>query len=387
MSAGAAQLRRPYLWWLLPSLALAAILALLLVIRPLDELTASGPPVEALSVEGVRLDRGVIALSVRADGSEPLRIAQVQVDGAYRQFTQAPAGPIDRLGTAEIRIPYPWVEGEAHHIAILTGTGAVFEHEIAVAQATPRWNAPTLATLGLVGVLLGVAPVSIGLLAYPALRALGPGGIRFALALTVGLLAYLLIDTIGEGLEAAQGSIERLRTETAVWVAALITAVLLLAIGRRGGRTPAGVALAGFIALGIGLHNFGEGLVVGAAISAGEAALAAFLVIGFTIHNVTEGFGIAAPLVDRRPAFITFAGLAALAGLPAVLGVWLGIQAVSPILTAVFFGVGAGAILQVIIEVTMLIVRREGSSALASASGLGGIAAGLALMYATALLV
>ena len=129
-----------------------------------------------------------------------------------------------------------------------------------------------------------------------------------------------------------------------------------MALGRRHGRAPEGLALAIFIALGIGLHNFGEGLVVGAAIAAGEAALATFLVVGFTIHNVSEGFGIATPLIGRRPSLAAFAGLAALAGLPAVVGVWLGAQAVSPFWMALCFGIGAGAILQVIIEVTALIV-------------------------------
>ncbi|HYN00261.1 MAG TPA: metal transporter, partial [Aestuariivirgaceae bacterium] len=145
--------------------------------------------------------------------------------------------------------------------------------------------------------------------------------------------------------------------------------------------------LAAFIALGIGLHNLGEGLAVGAAISAGEAALATFLVIGFTIHNVSEGFGIATPLIDRPPPFAAFVGLAALAGLPAVIGVWLGAQAVSPLWTAICFGIGAGAILQVIIEMTALIARRDGQRALATPASMGGIIMGLAVMYLTALLV
>jgi ZIP family zinc transporter len=110
-------------------------------------------------------------------------------------------------------------------------------------------------------------------------------------------------------------------------------------------------------------------------------------VIGFTIHNVTEGFGIATPLIGRHPSLLAFAGLAALAGLPAVLGVWLGAQAVSPLWTALSFAVGAGAILQVIIEVTALIARRDGNQALATPSSLGGVIAGLAVMYLTALLV
>jgi zinc transporter ZupT len=383
----AAVTRRPLLWLLLPIAALAAILALLVWTDPLEELTRSGPPVEELSIESLRLTPGLIMLDVRADGSAPLSIAQVQVDGAYRQFSQDPAGPIERLGTAEIAIPYPWVDGEAHHVALVTSTGAVFEHEIAVARETPRFEASTIATLGLVGLLLGLAPVAAGLLAYPGLRSLGPKAVRFVLALTVGLLAFLIIDTLGEGLEAAGETLERLRAQSAVLVAALITAGVLLLIGRRGGRAPEGLALSGFIALGIGLHNLGEGLAVGAAMAAGEAALATFLVIGFTLHNVSEGVGIAAPLIDRRPPFVAFVWLAALAGLPAIVGVWVGAQAVSPFWTAICFGIGAGAILQVIIEMTGLMVRRDGQGALASVPSLAGIAVGLAVMYATALLV
>jgi len=378
---------RTFVWLLLPLVVLAGILATLLFTRPLEDLTNSAPPVENVSVETLRLTPGLITVSVRADGSGPVQIAQIQVDGAYRQFTQDPAGPIDRLGTAEIAIPYPWVDGETHHIALLTGTGAIFEHEIEVAQETPRWEGPTLVALALVGLLLGLAPVATGMLAYPGLRQLGPGAIRFVLALTVGLLAYLLIDTLSEGLEAGAETLERLRVQTAVWVVALSTAGLLLLIGRSGGRAPEGLKLSIFIALGIGLHNLGEGLAVGAAIAAGEAALATFLVIGFTLHNVSEGVGIATPLIDRRPPLSAFAGLALLAGLPAVLGVWLGAQAVSPLWTAFCFAIGAGAILQVIVEVTALIVRRDGQAALASAPTLGGIALGLAVMYATALFV
>lgn len=374
-------------WLTLPLVVLAAILALLILGRPLERLTEGAPPVEKVRVERVRLEPGLITLSVRADGSQPIRIAQVQVDGAYRSFAIDPPGPIGRLGTARITIPYPWVDGEAHRIVLVTSTGVTFEHAIEVARATPPWDVPTLALLALVGVLLGVAPVATGLLAYPGLATLNAAGLRFVLAVTVGLLGYLFLDTLSEGLEQAAGTLERLRAQAAVWVAMLLSAGALTMIGRRGGRAPEGAALAAFIAIGIGLHNLGEGLAVGAAIAAGEAALATFLVIGFTIHNVSEGFGIAAPLVGRRPRILTFVGLAALAGLPAVPGVWIGAQAVSPFWVAICLGIGAGAILQVIVEVAALIARRDGPRALTAPTSLGGIGVGLAVMYLTALLV
>lgn len=374
-------------WLALPLVVLATILALLILGRPLERLTEGAPPVEKVSVERVRLEPGLITLSVRADGSQPVRIAQVQVDGAYRSFAIDPPGPIGRLGTARIAVPYPWVDGEAHKIVLVTSTGVTFEHAIEVARETPRWDGPTLWLLATVGLLLGVAPVATGLLAYPGLATLSAAGTRFVLAVTVGLLGFLFLDTLGEGLEQAAGALDRLRAQAAVWVAMLLSAGVLTMAGRRGGRAPEGVALAVFIALGIGLHNLGEGLAVGASIAAGEAALATFLVIGFTIHNVSEGFGIAAPLVGRRPRLPTFVGLAALAGLPAVPGVWIGAQAVSPFWMALCFGIGAGAILQVILEVLALIARRDGPRALTAPASLGGIGAGLGVMYLTALLV
>lgn len=377
------------LWLAVPLFALAAILAWLLLGKPLSDLTVGAPPVEELVVDTVRLTPGEISLTVRADGSQPITIAQVQVDGAWRVFTAEPSATIGRLASARIDIPYPWIEGETHHVVLLTNTGVAFEHTIDVAIPVADWQATTAWQLVLIGILLGIVPVAIGLATYPALRSLGPAGLRFLLALTVGLLLYLLLDTMTEGLEKGAETLGRLRGTSVVWVAAALTTLILLAVGRRGGKAPEGIALAFFIALGIGLHNFGEGLAVGAALATGAAALATFLVVGFVIHNVTEGIGIAAPLVTatRRPSVLAFVGLAALAGLPAIAGIFLGTAAVSPYWTAVAFGVGAGAILQVIVEVTALIVRRDGGEALVGLASAGGIVAGLAIMYATALFV
>lgn len=377
---------RIWIWVLLPAALLAAVLAFLLVGKPLENLTSSAPPVEELSVETVRLDPGLITLDLRADGSQPISLAQVQVDGAWRDFMQTPEGPIARLGTARVTIPYPWVQGEAVHILLLTSTGITFPHTIDVAQATPALAPATLVELTVVGLLLGLAPVAIGLLAYPAMRQAGPGALRFLLALTVGLLVFLMIDTLTEGLELGAQAVGRLRGQTLVWIAAFATTAALLGLGRREGAPPSGLALAWFIALGIGVHNFGEGLVVGSALATGAAALAAFLVVGFVIHNVTEGLAIASPLTAARPALRTFLGLAALAGVPAVFGVWAGSQAVSPYWSALSFGIGAGAILQVVIEISAWLSRENGGLPITRQTT-SGFALGLALMYGTALFV
>jgi len=374
-------------YFALPLAALVTLVALLVWLKPFETLAPDAPPVESLVFESVRMEPGIFRAKVRADGSGPVTVAQVLVDGAYRTFEQHPPGPLGRLSSAELVIPYPWVDGETHVIVALTSTGTTFEHSIDVAQTTPDVFGALASMLLLVGLLLGLAPVAIGLMSFPALRQLGREGTGFVLAVTVGLLVYLQIDTLGEGLEAAEGVLERFHASTLVWVVAIVTAAGLIAVGRRGSKPPEGLSLATFIALGIGLHNLGEGLVVGAAFATGETALAAFLVIGFIIHNVTEGFGIAAPLTKERPTLITFAGLALLAGLPALIGVFLGAQAVNPLWTAICFGIGAGAIAQVIFEITALLVRQMGAAKLTGAPVLGGVVAGLAVMYVTALLV
>ncbi|MDQ3541209.1 MAG: metal transporter, partial [Chloroflexota bacterium] len=142
-------------------------------------------------------------------------------------------------------------------------------------------------------------------------------------------------------------------------------------------------------AFSIGLHNLGEGLAIGGAFALGEAALGVFLIIGFTLHNVTEGIGIAAPLVRERPRLVHFAGLGLLAGSPAIIGTWIGAFVYSPFWTTIFLAVGVGAILQVIVEVGRLIGRdqQRHSEPLLTWTTLGGVAAGIAVMYATALLV
>jgi zinc transporter ZupT len=172
-----------------------------------------------------------------------------------------------------------------------------------------------------------------------------------------------------------------------VVLAAVGSFLLLMAVGRRAGA-PTGLALATYIALGIGLHNLGEGLAIGAAFAAGAAGLGTFLVLGFTLHNITEGIGIAAPILKDRPPLLTFAGLTLLAGGPAVIGLWIGSLAFAPQWSALALAIGAGAILQVIVEVTLLLRGRSGpTGSFFSPAVIAGLVAGVAVMYVTAALV
>ena len=253
-------MRRTLAWAALPLLLVAAVAAILLVTDPMRGLDAGVPPIERLSVERTVLDGDGIPLTVRAGGSEPVELAQIQVDGAYWSFSQDPPGPIGHLATVTLRLPYPWVQAETHRIVMLTRSGLAFEHVIDVAVATPAGSAGALRHLALIGLTVGLLPVALGMLFFPALRAGGRGLVTFALALTVGLLAFLLVDTMSEALELAAEATPDLKATPLVWLVAASAAVLLFAAGRITGRRPAGAALATSIALGIGLHNMGEGL-------------------------------------------------------------------------------------------------------------------------------
>lgn len=391
MSDQSTPTRSPMIRLLLVLLPLAAMLGAFIWIASLDPLRSfnnGAPPIEALTVERTILDESGIGLLVRAGGSEAMVIAQVAVDDAFWTFTQDPPGPIARGQAVWVQLPYPWVLGEAHLVNMLSNTGTAFEHEIAVAVPTPKATGGQLGLQALVGAIVGLLPVALGLMFYPAMRGVGRAGMNFLLALTVGLLAFLLIDMISAALKLAADAAALFQGSAMVWLTGLASFLLLMAIGRWRG-TPEGLALAFYIALGIGLHNFGEGLAIGGAFAAGSAGLGTFLVLGFALHNVTEGIGIAAPMLRVRPPLWTFAALTLLAGGPAVLGMWAGSLAYAPQWSALALAVGAGAILQVMVEVTAYLMRQNSDrqSALFSPAVLGGFLAGLAFMYATAALI
>ncbi|GHA38973.1 metal transporter [Devosia pacifica] len=375
------------LWLLLPVIVLGIAIAWIASADPLRSFNNGAPPVEAFTYERTILDGNGLRVLVRAGGSEPMTVAQVQVDDAYWSFTQDPPGPIARGSTVWLSIPYPWVLGEAHAINIVTNTGATFLHEIPVAVPTPVPTQSLLWQQALVGLIVGVLPVAIGLLCYPAMRGVGAAGMNFVLALTVGLLAFLLVDMTLEALEISAASAALFQGPLLVLLAGSASFMLLMAIGRWRGA-PAGLALSFYIALGIGLHNFGEGLAIGATFAVGSAGLGTFLVLGFAVHNVTEGIGIAAPILKAKPPLWSFAALTLLAGAPAVVGLWIGSLAYAPQWTALFLGIGAGAIAQVIVEVTLYTTRTgKGRGTLLSIPVICGFLVGVAFMYVTAAII
>jgi len=359
------------------------------------------PPVEDLSVQRVSLPTEYeFVLDVRNGGPEPVTVGQVVVNDALWDFRAEPGNTIPRLGSAEITIPYTWVEGEAYEMKLITSTGTTFDAEVPVAVLTPGFTGETFLRYLLIGTYVGVVPVALGLLWYPFLRRLGREGMSFVLALTVGLLIFLVIDTLEEAIESATELPEAFSGIPLVILVTLLTVLALLAAERMFRRRREGASRLGTsyrISFGIGLHNLGEGLAIGAAFALGEAALGAFLVVGFTLHNITEGVGIAAPILKgKRPRLAHFVLLALLGGGPAIIGTLIGGFAFSNLLAAVFLAVGAGAILQVVYEVGKLLLkdsaREKGDeapslSASLSAPNLAGLTVGVVIMYATGFLV
>ena len=386
----------PWVVALFPLVMLALLIAA--IVRtgvPGIEPPAGTPPVERLVIERATLGANGIELAVLNDGPDPVTIAQVTVDDAYWAFTAQGGQTLRHLGRTKLEIPYPWVAGEAHLVKLVTSTGTTFEHEIAVAVETPRADGRHLLAFALVGVYVGVIPVALGLLWFPLVARLGRTGIDVLLALTIGLLVFLLVDTAHEGIESA-ASLPGSYQGAALFVGAAVLAYLALeSFGSwlRARRTrakaagSAGAVLALLIATGIGLHNFGEGLAIGAAFALGEAALGTLLLIGFTLHNTTEGLAIIAPIAKERPSIATLARLGLIGGLPTIAGAWVGGLVYSPVLAVLFLGLGAGAIAQVVWQIG----RQIGAGSFAERFGSGpiltGLVAGFVIMLATGMLV
>ncbi|MCH7905426.1 MAG: ZIP family metal transporter [Armatimonadetes bacterium] len=379
---------------IIPIAALAILVYGILRIGPEALTLGEVPDVEEITIQWTTLSKGEIKLDVINSGPDPVTIAQVMIDDAYWQFSMEPSdGVLKRLQRGTITIPYHWVEGETHAIRLISRNGVTFDSEIPVAIESPTPNAKSFWTFVLLGVLIGVVPVGLGLLWYPVIKTLSAKVMRFVLALTVGLLVFLGIDTIEEGFEISEALPGAFQGKTLFICSALLVFLALLIIGQvsakkgtNGKRSPE-MLLAIMVALGIGLHNIGEGLAVGSAYVLGEVASASMLVLGFTLHNITEGLAIIAPAARQKLKIRHLVGLGALAGVPTIAGTLIGGFTYSNFWALVFFGVAAGAIFQVVYAIMVSPMMRDENRELALPENYYGFVCGLAIMYGTGLLI
>ena len=386
---------RGWVSWLLalvPLLLLGGILAWLSRSDIDRTLRGDAPPIEELVIQDVVLEPGMIQLSVLNDGPDPVSIAQVLVDEAYWAFNQVPAGELKHLDSARLHIPYPWVEGEAHEVTLLTATGVTFAHEIEVALETPKPRGRFFGLFALIGVYVGVLPVALGLLWLPLVRRLSQTALDFVLALTLGLLLFLLVDTAHDGLEAAAGLAESYQGAVAFTLVSVLGFLAIEALGGwikgKSGTLNEAWTSSLLVAVAIGLHNFGEGLAIGAAFRLGEAGLGLLLIVGFALHNVTEGLAIVAPLARERIRWVRLAWFGLIAGAPTILGAWLGGFVQASLWSVLFLGVGAGAIAQVIVQIGRGMARDRAWLPLATSRAvLSGLVVGVAIMYFTGMII
>jgi zinc transporter, ZIP family len=344
------------------------------------------PPQEDLTVERTVLRPGEIELQLRNNGLDEVTVAQAAVNDGFVAYTGA-RDPIGHLGQAELVLSYPWIGGEAYEISLLLSTGTTINTSIDAAVETPEASLSFYGLMALLGTYVGIIPVMLGLLWLPFFRAVGWRWFRFLMAVTIGLLLFLVVEAMLEGLDTAQESAPAFGGALLVFAGALFAYLLLKAADTRlrpeksDRFTGANVAL--LVAIGIGLHNLSEGLGIGAAYAIGSVAFGTFLVVGFTIQNVTEGLAIVAPLARGKPQIGRLLGLGLLAGAPAIVGAWIGSVAFNASLAALLFGVAAGAVVQVA-EVIWPALRDQAGRAVNFLS-VAGIAVGFGILYVTSL--
>jgi zinc transporter ZupT len=351
-------------------------------------------PIEVLNIERIDTTNNGFELSISNTGPEAITISQIIVNDSIWNFSVSPSETFKRFEEGKVTINYPWVQGDPHVIKIITDNGIITEGEIAAATLTPEKSWSNFLNYGFIGFYVGVVPITLGLLWYPFMKRFSRKWINAILALTVGLLLFLFIGTLADGFEIGAEAPAVLQGNMVVILGALLTFILLIGFDQyqqkrleKKAFSPFNIAL--LMAVGIGLHNFGEGLAIGTSFSLGEAALGTFLIIGFTLHNITEGIGIAAPLLKMKPRIRDFVLLGLIAGAPAILGTWFGGFIYSPILGALFLGIGAGAILQVIYVITKMLINdhKKHLEPTVSWLNLSGFTIGLLIMYVTAFFV
>ena len=363
------------------------------IFGPGSDLLDLGTPLPEISLEKIEFVESEIHVIVRNTGPISVEVVMADVNDRIQPAAIEPDRFLERYETALVRIPFEWNVAEPYIIGLTTDDGTRFEREIEAAAPALKPDWEFIGFFAIIGTYVGIIPVMIGLLWLPFIKKISKSKYHFFLALTAGLLLFLGIDSIEEAFDVVNENL------SGSFNGALLisTTIVLSFLGlyytseKLTGRADSlkiskPVAIGLMIAIGIGLHNFGEGLAIGAAVGLGSIAFSTFLIVGFALHNTTEGLAIAAPLSRGKSVVGKLLGLGLIAGTPAIFGAWVGGFAFSPFSSVVFLSIGAGAIFQVIV-IILKWIREEGDKNLSSAAVASGFAIGMLIMYLTSIII
>ncbi len=403
MESGSVAVKKPgggVRWRLLALVPIVLIVACVSIFASaggsLVDLIGRNPPsLDQVDISRVEFAQGEIRIHVRNPQRDDLTIAVVTIDNAIVPFAVDGSPTLARLASRTITVPFEWVEDDPYVVGVTSSTGIETTFDVPAAVETKGATPKGFLGYAIIGILVGVIPVALGLCWLPTLRRLSAKWLAAFMALTAGLLTFLAIEALAEALELQAALPATLQGTGLVLLGVVLSYLALTWISTRfsattaRGRDPtlSGIALATLVAIGIGLHNLGEGLAIGSSFAFGELSLGTFLIVGFMIHNVTEGLGIAAPIAEDRGrvSIARLAVLALVAGAPAILGAWIGGFLANDIVGVLFFAIAVGAALQVVVEVGRFIARRA-PGGLGSGYAIGGFLAGIVTMYLTGLI-
>jgi len=369
------------------------ILMMAYIFGPGSDLLDFGIPLPEITIEQVDFVDSEIQATVRNTGPIPVEVVMADVNDRIQPAAVEPDRFLERFETTLVRIPFEWNEAEPYTIGITVEDGTRFEKEIEAATPALELSLDLAIFFAIIGTYVGIIPVMIGLLWLPFIKKISKQKYHFFLALTAGLLLFLAIDSIEEAVEVSDENLADGFNGTLL--VATVTVLSFLGLYYAGNKIvkkadsskfSKPVAIALMISIGIGLHNFGEGLAIGAAVGIGSIAFSTFLIVGFALHNTTEGLAIAAPMSRGKLMLGKLAVMGMIAGSPAIFGAWIGGFVYSPFTSVIFLAIGAGAIFQVIV-VILKWIQEESDQNLSSLSVVSGFAVGMLVMYLTSILV
>jgi len=369
------------------------VIMMIYIFGPGADLLNFGIPLPEITIEKVEFVDSEIQATVRNTGPIPVKIVMADVNDRIHPAAVEPDGFLEKYETALVRIPFEWNVAEPYTIGITLEDGVRFEKEIDSAAPALELSFELALFFAIIGTYVGIIPVMIGLLWLPFIKKISQQKYHFFLALTVGLLFFLAIDSIVEAIDVSSNNLAQIFNGSLLIATVVVLSFLgLYFSGNKlvekadSSKLTKPVAIALMISIGIGLHNFGEGLAIGAAVGLGSIAFSTFLIIGFALHNTTEGIAIAAPMSRGKLMIGKLIGMGLIAGSPAIFGAWIGGFVYSPFSSVIFLGIGAGAIFQVILVIMKLIIT-EGDKNLSSFAVVSGFAVGMIIMYLTSILV